>query len=186
MGYNNEILVIWNGDYCIDDDTSTKEFDEESLRQDDIDNVEDDSACDSDDNTVTLPDVPHTVVFKCIGASRDSHSQLILQTARNVIASGGTVPVRMRPEPTNIFGSQAIVFECELNSKWNKIGYVVTEILDHVHAAISSSSIMAVNFRFIRYVTHWTVSGPGYYAGISVTKNGPWSGLVRHHKSTIQ
>ena len=43
--------------------------------------------------------------------------------------------MRMRPEPTNIFDSRAIVFECESENKWKKIGYVVTEILEPVHAA---------------------------------------------------
>jgi len=55
-----------------------------------------------------------------------------------------TVPVRMRPEPTNIVNSRAIVFECELDGKWSKIGYVVSDILYEVHAAISSNLICKV------------------------------------------
>ncbi len=148
---------------------------------------EDSSSDDSNfDGATTYPDVPHTIVFKCIGASRDSQSQASLRTARGVIASGGTVPVRMRPEPTNIVDSRAIVFECEIEKKWRTIGYVVTEVLDHVHVAISSGSILSVNFKCIRYVTHWTVSGPGYYTVISVTKIGPWSRLVKRYQSTIR
>ena len=75
------------------------------------------------------------MVFKCLGASRDSHSQRVLQAARDVTAGGRTVSVRMRPEPTNIYDPRAIVFECESEKK---IGYVVTEILEPVHAAILS------------------------------------------------
>ncbi len=108
--------------------------------------IKEDGSSDSDSDvegatTYLDVDVPHTIVFKCIGASRDSQSQASLQTARGVIASGGTVPVRMRPEPTNIVDSRAIVFEHEIEKKWKTIGYVVTDILDHVHVAISSGSI---------------------------------------------
>lgn len=67
--------------------------------------------------------------------------------------SGYTVPVRMRPEPTNIVNSRAIVFECELDGKWKKIGYVVSDILDEVHAAISSNLIISVKFKCIMLPT---------------------------------
>jgi len=99
--------------------------------------------------------------------------------------SGCTVPVRMRPEPTNIVDSQAIVFECELDGKWNKISCVVSDILDEVHAGISSNLIISVKFKCIKYVTHWTRSGPAYFAGISITKNGPWDRGVKLYQSTI-
>ena len=102
------------------------------------------------------------------------------------MASGGTVPVRMRFEPTNPVDSRAIMFECEIENKWRKIGYVVNEILDPVHAAITSGAIISVSFKCVKYVTHWTVSGPGYYAGINVTRHGPWNRLVKRYQSTIR
>lgn len=133
----------------------------------------------------TTPCVPCTVVFKCIGATKDTQSQDALCTAKDRISSGWTVPVRMRPEPTNIADSQAIVFECELDGKWRKIGYVVRNILNEVHAAMGANLIISACFKCIKYVTHWSHSGPGYYAGISVTKSGPWDHKVKLFRSTI-
>lgn len=66
----------------------------------------------------TIRNAPHTVVFKCIGAVRDSDSQTTLRAARDKLADHYSVPVRMRPEPTNIKDSRAIMFECEMNGKW--------------------------------------------------------------------
>lgn len=99
VGDTNEILVVWKAD--------PQEYEQELEGR-----IPDDEG-DQSDREEDVPDVPHTIVFKCIGTSRDSHSQLILQTVRNVIASGGMAPVRMRPEPTNVFDSKAIMFECE-------------------------------------------------------------------------
>ena len=54
------------------------------------------------------------------------------------MASGSTVPVRMIPEPTNVRDARAIVFECQIENQWKRVGYVVSEILEEVHAAISA------------------------------------------------
>ena len=124
-------------------------------------------------------------MFKCIGATRDTQSQAALCTARDKISNGWTVSVRMRPEPTNIVDSQAIMFECELDSKWKKIGYVVSNILNEVHTAMGANLIISVQFKCIKYVTHWSQSSPGYYAGISVTKNGTWDNKVKLFQSTL-
>lgn len=166
---NDAVLVVWK--YKLIQNES--ETEQEGKVVDD-DNSISESTADSNDSEKDLmssnPCVPHTTVFKCIGAARDTQSQVYLRTARDRMLSGYTVPVRMRPEPTNIVNPRAIVFECELDGKWKKIGYVVSDILDEVHAAISSNLIISVKFKCIKYVTHWTRSGPGYFAGISITK----------------
>ena len=38
--------------------------------------------------------------------------------------------------------------------------------------------ILNVKFGWIRYVTDWRRSGPGYFAGIAVTKKGQWEANV--------
>ena len=111
--------------------------------------------------------------------------QSTLRQACDRMLMGWSVPVRMRPEPTNVADSRAIVFECELDGKWERIGYVVKEILDQVHTALSAHLIMAVKFKYIKYVTHWTRSGPGYFAAIEVTKFGPWDHHVKLCSSTL-
>ncbi len=128
---------------------------------------------------------PHTVVFKCIGAVRDRQYQDALRTAKHNLQNGWTVPVRMRYQPTNIMDARAVVFECSLEEKWVKIGYVVKDILDEVHSAIDNNLILNVKFKWVKYITDWTRSGPGYFAGITVTKSGQWERKVVRFKYRI-
>ncbi len=125
-----------------------------------------------------------TVTFKCIGASREVHSQDALASAKQKLDRGESVPVRIEPEPSNPFDSDAISFQCKLDDTWVTIGYVVKEILPHVHRAIQSHSIVSVDFKWIKYIVMWTRSGPGYYAGINVTCRGKWPPQVRQFSST--
>ena len=127
---------------------------------------------------------PHTVIFKCIGAVRDESSQATLCAARDRLSKGYTVPVRITPEPTNIYDSKAIAFVCEIDLKWKRVGYVVKEILNEVHSVLNENKVLSVKFEWIKYVTNWTRSGPGYFAGISVTKSGQWPSNVVKHRST--
>ncbi len=171
-GFNGNEDGIESDEDCIEDDEGD---------EDDIEEDEDFS----EDLTGGIPCIPHTIVFKCIGATKDAQSQAALCAARDRMSNGWTVAVRMRPEPTNIVDSQAIMFECELDGKWKKIGYVVRNILSEVHTVMGANLITSVQFKCVKYVTHWSKSGPGYYAGISVTKNGPWDNKVKLFQSTL-
>lgn len=55
---------------------------------------------------------PHTVVFKCIGATRDQAWQISLRIARDKMQDGQSVPVCLQPEPDYIKDPNAISFEC--------------------------------------------------------------------------
>ncbi len=77
------------------------------------------STAESSDRTICNPCVPHTIIFKCIGAARDP---ITLRTARDRMAT-----------PFQLEWGQ-----CEIG-KWSKIGYVVSDVLDEVHAAISAN-----------------------------------------------
>ena len=115
-----------------------------------------------------------TVTFKCIGASRELHSQEPLAAAKRKLEKGEAVPVRIIPEPNNPYDLNAIAFQCEVDDSWVTIGYIVHEILHHVHAAIESKSIVSVKFKWIKYIVMWSLSGPGFYAGINITCKGVW------------
>lgn len=182
---NNAVLVIWKCEPLQKIYPEDTVFEDSHLAKYDDGQSLSDSSTDSNYSESVAPSVPHTVVFKCIGATKDLQSQDALRKAKDRISMGWTVPVRMRPEPTNIVDSQAIVFECEIDGKWKKIGYVVSNILNEVHAAIDANLILSVHFKCIKFVTHWSQSAPGFYAGISVTKNGPWDNKVKLFRSTI-
>ena len=127
--------------------------------------------------------VTHTVTFKCIGSVRDMASQEVLSKASAKWNEGGVVPLGLTPEPTNPKDSKAIAFECLVSDKWERIGYVVKEALDSVHCALSESKILSVQFDWIKYIVYWYRSGPGWYAGIKITRKGNWSTDVVRSKS---
>lgn len=103
-----------------------------------------------------------------------------------MLDSGCDVQVRLSPEPSNRYDSQAIAFECQLSgkSKWEKIGYVVREALTNVHNTLQKREIQSVKFSWIKYITTWTRSGPGFYAGVEISKEGSWSEEVMRSSST--
>ncbi len=88
------------------------------------------------------------------------------------------MPVSLLKEPLNPRDSKAIAFKCQLDGKWETIGYVVSELLDEVHHAMDTGRITSVEFAWISYVTDWS-SGPAYFAGVWVEKRGEWSNLAK-------
>lgn len=122
----------------------------------------------------------HTITFKCIGATRDSRYQEVLRAAKLIHDSRQVVETRLQPEPDNIFDPKAIAFQCYINGKWSRIGYVA-KVLD----ARSSDKIVSTQLAWVKYVTMWTGSGPGYFAGIDITRRGCWSSTAMRSRSTI-
>ena len=116
---------------------------------------------------ITAPRI-HKVTFKCIGATRDDGHQLALRIAKELISSGHTVPVKLPPEPTNPFDAKAIAFTCCIDGQWKRIGYVVREVLDEVHAAMRSGNIVEVRFAWVKFLLSHPRSGYGMYAGIEL------------------
>ena len=101
-----------------------------------------------------------------------------------LLEHGEQVPVKIVPEPDNQYDSKAIAFQCKVDSKWHKIGYIVREALDDVHRALVQKKIISVKFAWAKYLVVWMRSGPGYYAGINIALNGEWSHEVCRCAST--
>lgn len=158
--YKEKVLVVWECDETTD--TTGQNHRLVTVIEDEplpLANSTDDDSDDFEEppsSAATLH--PHTVVFKCIGATRDTQSQRVLYQAKSKLDSGWSVPVRMRPEPTNIHDARAVIFECRLDDKWQKIGYVVKDILEEVHFAIDNNLVMEVKFQWVKYITEWTRS----------------------------
>lgn len=128
--------------------------------------------------------VTHAVTFKCIGANRDHNHQVTLQIAADVMKNGEDVPVRIKPEPDNHKDSMAVAFECCVDGKWKRVGYVVKELLSEVHEALRDKCIISVSIAWIKFLLCWSRCGPGFYAGIKITKQGNWSNNVVRCAST--
>lgn len=126
----------------------------------------------------------HSITFKCIGATKSQDYQRALRKGRDILRSGQAVPVAIVHEPSNPRDSKALAFVCTLEDKKHTIGYIIREVLDEVHLAISNGSIVSVKVAWIRYITDWTRSGPGFFAGINIEIFGRWSANAASHAST--
>lgn len=117
----------------------------------------------------------HTLTFKCMGTVKDPRYQEALSKAAASLKDGNETPVRLRPEPENPFDPNAIAFDCLINNNWRHIGYVVQDVLLDVHEAMSKKEILSVKFAWVKFLLCWRRSGPGFYAGVEISKQGPWS-----------
>ena len=137
---------------------------------------EDDTDMDTDnDGSVAeaVQDIFHMVTFKCIGSTKEQNYREVLARVALVRRQGGNVAVRLEPEPTNPVDRKAIAFQCKVNGTWSTIGYVVSEILDEVHQALSTNCITDVEFEWVKFAIMWRT--PGWYAGVNWTRKGEWS-----------
>ena len=130
--------------------------------------------------------VIHALTFKCIGTTKEERYQEILAEASLHMREGKTVNVRLTPEPRNPYNSMALAFECETSKdKWERIGYMVDEVLSDVHMEMKKGTIVSVEAQWIRYITHWSRSVPAWYCGIKISKKGPWSKICLRSRSTL-
>ena len=101
----------------------------------------------------------------------------MLALAKQKIKKGEAVEVKLQKETNNPVDTNAINnFMCNADSKWEWIGYVVSEALCDVHDALSKNKIIQVHFDWIRYIVYFKNSG--WYGGITVTRSGDWSNTV--------
>ena len=77
------------------------------------------------------------VAFKCMETKRDSR-QVVLEKAREVIAKGSRVPVKLEREQDNSVDSNAICFKFNVGEDWQCVGYVARELKTYVSAAMTS------------------------------------------------
>lgn len=172
--YDECVLIIWKWQWG----ESVYPPSSPSSESEDID----DSASTIPDSASENSDITHSIVFKCIGSNRDPKSQDILSQVSQKLESGDAIPVKLDPEPLN---PRAIAFVCEVANSWHRIGYVVRECLDSVHYALSNDLVIKTEFSWVKYIVHWSRSGPGWYAGINIVKKGCWPSEVVRAKSTV-
>lgn len=135
--YGGDIFVVWKWEWRDDYSAEDVQVEEEDIGE----NGRDNSSDDADHGTSEIDTiVEHSVVFKCIGASRDLISQEILSMASRKLNTNKTVEVRLALEETN-------------------------------------------PKNLIKYLIHWSRSGPGWYAGINIIKKGEWPTCVMLSRS---
>ena len=132
--------------------------------------VDSEASSEASSDEPDIPFVTHSVVFKCIGSTKESTYQGTLALVKEKLVVGAAVPVRLKKEPNNPKDSRAIAFECKLGNEYVRIGYVVREALDAVHDAIDQQKILKVEFDYVKFVVQF--KDRGWYAGISITRIG--------------
>ena len=114
---------------------------------------------------------------------REHKYQEVLRRAKELRSIGVDVPVKIFCEPENPKDSRAVAVICYVDGNWHRIGYLFRGVLE-VHEAIEHNKILFVKFAWIRYIAEWTKSGPGYFAGINISKSGDWPRSVMQASST--
>ena len=122
-------LVIWEWDWLDWNSPSLHDTTPPDKPQHVVDDQEVDSA-----TTDPAQVIQHTVRFKCIGVTKEQSYQETLAQVAQLHRSGLDVEVKLSPEPSNPIDSKAIAFTCKIGDSWQKVGYVVHEALDEVHA----------------------------------------------------
>ena len=167
--HSSGVLIVWEYNYHEETENETTTEEEES----------------SEDEVETVSAVsPSHKTSKCIGATRTVEYQSALREVRDLMALGHSVFVELLHEPSNPRDSRALAFVCCINGERRTIGYVVSRLVEKVHSAIDSGSIISVDFAWVRYITDWSRSGPGFFAGISIEKRGRWSDTAERYSST--
>ena len=171
------LLIVWQWiENTEEDNDGGQSCESECLNQDG--SLSTDSDLEEDEPTL------NTVTFKCIGVKRDDSYQEALKKVSKLMQEGTNVPVKLVPEPTNPYDSRAISFQCQLDQQWHRIGYVVRELCECVHDAISSNSIVSTTFAWAKLKVVRT-TGPGYYAAIDITRKGAWPPIVHRSANTM-
>lgn len=146
------VLIIWDWLKCKSDDIHTDEKSEDEGSDNTSDDARSayDGDCSEPEDDREQYSKTDKIVFKCIGATKCSSYQSALKRARDIGFS--TVCVQLFPEPLNPRDARAIAFKCELDGKLHTIGYniIVSELLEEVHAALDSGSILCVELAWVQ------------------------------------
>ena len=180
------VLIVWKWEWTAVEESESEEEDDSHEQHNP--HLHSDSEHSDSETETNSPDIrpppTHTVTFKCIGPVHDTNAQALLIRVSQILRGGGGVDVHVSPEPDNPYDSQAIAFQCHIDRKWQRIGYVVRECLSHVHEAIQEKRLLSVKFSWAKYLACWARSGPGFYAGIDLTVSGNWHRDVIKSQST--
>ena len=143
-----------------------------------------DIAEESEKQGTNADDKLYTVTFKCMGCQHDHRTQNILEAVGNLLDEGQVVPGNIFPENDNPKDSKAVAFKCWFANKWQRIGYVVSEVNNAVRDAMEQNLINDVSFKWAKFISVWPKSGPAFYAGINIAKYGDWPREAYTYAST--
>ena len=59
---------------------------------------------------------------------------------------------------------------------------MVSEVLNE---ALHNKEIILVQLEWVKFITHWSRSSPGWYCGIMIKKRGQWANELMRCRCTI-
>ena len=88
----------------------------------------DDASSDGEEDD-SVPEITHSVIFKCISVHKEMEYQDTLALVSRNRNDGKTVSAQLKPEPENPYDTNAVAFVCQMDedAEWKRIGYVVRE-----------------------------------------------------------
>ena len=123
------------------------------------------------DDEVSLSTQTHTAL------ALEQFTKHAIQRYSKPLAHMKKVPNKLQPEPTIQYGARVM---CHIDSKWQRIGYVVHECLEHVHKALSLDWVkyLVVLVLFWTWLLHW-------HTCATERRVASWCDLTSEHKLII-
>ncbi len=168
--FDNKVFVVWNWNILLPDISPSMSTTNSTAAAADVDHQGIDDVNDQEG-----------VVFKCIGSAKEEQYQKHLAEVNRLRSQGIPIEVRVLHEASNRYDSRAIAVQVFLDSKWNRIGYLVREVLESVHRAMHEDKIVSVKLDWTKFLLHWR--SPGWYCGIKIIKRGRWGDIVHKFQS---
>jgi len=114
---DDDCVVASSPDEHDEDTCDEDKCDEDKCDEDAHDESESHDSSDKED----IPNITHSVIFKCIGATKEHRYQQLLDLAKQKKSVGETVPVKLKKEPSNLIDSQAIALCVKLTKSGKEL-----------------------------------------------------------------
>ena len=119
---NTKVFVLWKWDQ-IQVERDESDYERTSHKYDD------EEKSSEEEHTEDCPESLFMIISKCIGTTKEHRYQETLAEVALSRRNELDVEFRISPEPTNPFDARAIAFKCFLNNRWERVGYMVTDVL---------------------------------------------------------
>ena len=139
--FGNDLFVMWQWT-VIQSEPGDSETEGVAEREDECSSSSDE--LDNARNSPTNKENLYSIVFKCIGSTKEDQYQETLAGMALKKRSGEQLEVRIHSEPLNPFDSRAIAVQCFYNDKWERVGYLVRDVLEEVHQAFEEKKLCEV------------------------------------------
>ena len=157
--YNDKVFVMWKWTW-LDECSSDGEEDVAKLSDEDAAELSDEDAAElsdehDQDTNNAIPAITHSVIFKCMGSTKEHEYEEALALAKRKMNDGIGIAVKLEKEPHNPVDAKAIAFVIDLDGTWKRIGYVMSELLEEVHKAMDDSLILKIQVDFIKFIPYF-------------------------------